>query len=51
MKKNYADKELGVSDGTFPEPEEMSINLDCSKVIEDIQKEVDLDDDLDDLDF
>jgi len=51
MKKNYADKELGVSDGTFPEPEEMSINLDCSKVIEDIQKDVDLDDDLDDLDF
>lgn len=51
MKKNYADEELGVSDGAFPEPEEMSINLDCSKVIEDTQKEVDLDDDLDDLDF
>ncbi|WP_041633094.1 penicillin-binding protein 1A [Maribacter sp. HTCC2170] len=50
MKKNYANEELGVSDGEFIEPENMSINLDCSKPVEDpnAPKETD---DLDDLDF
>lgn len=51
MKKNYANKELGVSDGEFPKPENMSINLDCSKPVEDPNKPNDIDDDLDDLDF
>jgi penicillin-binding protein 1A len=51
MKKNYANEELGVSDGEFPEPEDMSINLDCSKPIEDPNKPKDIDDDLEDLDF
>lgn len=51
MKKNYADKELGVSTGAFPEPEDMSINVNCTKIREDIQKDTDLEDDLDDLDF
>ena len=51
MKKNYADKDLGVSDGAFAEPENMSINLDCSKPADDADTEKDLDDDLDDLDF
>jgi penicillin-binding protein 1A len=51
MKKNYANEELGVSDGEFPEPEDMSINLDCSKPIEDPNKPKDIDYDLEDLDF
>lgn len=51
MKKNYANKELGVSEEDFPEPEELSINVDCTKVIEELEKEVDSEDDLDDLDF
>ncbi|RKN82709.1 penicillin-binding protein 1A [Ulvibacterium marinum] len=51
MRKNYANKELGVSEEDFPEPEELSINVDCTKVIEELQKGVDSEDDLDDLDF
>ncbi|WP_411029461.1 penicillin-binding protein 1A [Spongiimicrobium sp. 3-5] len=51
MKKNYANEELGVSTGAFPEPEEMTINIDCTKIREDIEKDSDLEDDLDDLDF
>ena len=51
MKKNYENKELGVADGEFPEPEDMSINLDCSKPIEDPNKPKDIDYDLEDLDF
>ncbi|MEO2050479.1 MAG: transglycosylase domain-containing protein [Allomuricauda sp.] len=48
MKKNYADEDLDVSKEAFEEPEEMSINIDCSKQQED---EIDTEDDLDDLDF
>ena len=51
MKKNYENKELGVSDGEFPEPSDMSINLDCTKPIEDPNKPADIDEDLEDLDF
>ncbi len=51
MKKNYENKELGVSDGEFPKPENMSINLDCTKPVEDPNKPKDIDDDLEDLDF
>ncbi len=51
MKKNYENKELGVSDGEFPEPSDMSINLDCTKPVEDPNKPKDIDDDLEDLDF
>ncbi|WP_394355062.1 penicillin-binding protein 1A [Maribacter aquimaris] len=51
MRKNYANEDLGVSDGEFPKPENMSINLDCSKSAEDTNKEKDLEDDLEDLDF
>ncbi len=32
MKKCYADPSLGVSKGNFPKPEELTINIDCSKV-------------------
>lgn len=52
MKKNYANEELGVSKDAFEEPEEMSINIDCSKEQEDEEQEkIDTEDDLDDLDF
>ncbi|WP_437395990.1 penicillin-binding protein 1A [Flagellimonas lutimaris] len=52
MKKNYANEEIGVSQDAFEEPEEMSINIDCSKEQEDEEeKKIDIEDDLDDLDF
>ncbi len=51
MRKNYANEDLGVSQDEFPEPEELSINVDCTKINEEIQKNNDLDDDLDELDF
>jgi penicillin-binding protein 1A len=31
MKKNYADKELGISKAPFPKPGHISINLNCGK--------------------
>ena len=51
MKKNYKNKDLGVSDAAFPEPENMTIELDCSKIKEESNLESDIDDDLDDVDF
>ncbi len=51
MKKNYANKDLGVSDGEFPKPKDMSINLDCSEQSEESNEENDNDNDLEDLDF
>jgi penicillin-binding protein 1A len=51
MKKNYANEDLGISQDEFPKPEDLSINVDCTKIKEEIQKDSDLDDDLDDLDF
>ena len=51
MKQNYANPELGVSDGEFPAPEEMTINTDCTKAIDSIIKVNELEDDLDDLEF
>ena len=51
MKKNYANEELGVSKEAFEEPEDMSIELDCTKLQEENQDDLDSDDDLDDLDF
>ena len=49
MKKNYENKDLGVSDGAFPKPENMSIEVDCSKIKEESNAEID--DDLEDVDF
>jgi penicillin-binding protein 1A len=49
MKKNYANEDLGVSKDEFEAPEEMSINIDCSKQQE--EEKIDTEDDLDDLDF
>ena len=51
MKKNYENKDLGISDGDFARPSNMSINLDCDKILEDAKKNADLDDDLDDISF
>ncbi len=49
MKKNYANEEIGISKDAFEQPEEMSINIDCSKQEE--EEKIDTEDDLDDLDF
>ncbi|WP_394747925.1 penicillin-binding protein 1A [Spongiimicrobium salis] len=46
MKKNYANKELGVSDKDFEKPENLSINVDCAKIQKEQDKDIDLDDDL-----
>lgn len=51
MKKNYANEDLGVSKDAFEVPEEMSINIDCTKQAEENQDDLDTDDDLNDLDF
>ena len=51
MKANYADEELGVSDGEFEEPENMSIVIDCDELVDDEPKQTDVEEDLDDLDF
>lgn len=47
MQKNYMDKELGVSEGEFEKPEEISINVDCSKTSEEKESDIDTEDDLD----
>ncbi|RNC92220.1 MAG: penicillin-binding protein [Allomuricauda sp.] len=51
MKKNYQNEELGVSTDAFEEPEDLSINVDCTKILEERKEERDTEDDLDDLDF
>lgn len=51
MKANYADEELEVSREDFEKPEEMSINMDCNRIVEDEGPQLEFDDDLDDLDF
>ncbi|MCM4150182.1 penicillin-binding protein [Arenibacter sp. N53] len=47
MKKNYANKELGVSEGEFEKPENLSINVDCSKASMEEDNKIDIEDDLD----
>ena len=51
MKKNYENEDLGISKDAFEEPGEMTINVDCTKVIQDRKDDLDTEDDLDDLDF
>jgi len=51
MKKNYANEKLGVSKGEFQKPENMSIITDCEKFAELQQKDEDVEEDLEDLDF
>lgn len=51
MKANYENEALGVSKEAFEKPDELSINVDCSKVIKELKDDMDTEDDLDDLDF
>ena len=51
MKSNYENKNLGISDGEFQKPDDMTINLDCDKKVDDEPKDTDVEEDLDDLDF
>ncbi|MEO9893619.1 transglycosylase domain-containing protein [Aurantibacter sp.] len=52
MKENYKNKDLGISDGEFIKPENLSIEVDCSKVVNDQPEEDNQpDEDLEDLDF
>ena len=51
MKENYANSDLDISTEDFVKPEEMSIRIDCSISEEDAEKNKELEDDLDDLDF
>ncbi|QWX83656.1 transglycosylase domain-containing protein [Cellulophaga sp. HaHaR_3_176] len=52
MTKNYANKELDVSDSDFKKPSNMSIDLDCAKYLEEQQEnDAPAEDDLEDLDF
>jgi penicillin-binding protein 1A len=51
MKKNYANEELGISKGDFEKPDNMSIITDCEKFVENQKQDIDLEDDLEDLDF
>lgn len=51
MKRNYENEELGISTEDFIKPENLSINVDCTKLMEDAKKNVDVEDDLEDLDF
>ncbi|MEE9361814.1 MAG: transglycosylase domain-containing protein [Cellulophaga sp.] len=47
MKANYANKEIGVSEADFKKPKNLSINIDCTKVIKDLKNSLDTEDDLD----
>ena len=52
MKDCYADEELQVSKGNFEKPQELSIEVDCSKLVKEDTNEKDPADDLKDvLDF
>nr|WP_298923279.1 transglycosylase domain-containing protein [uncultured Allomuricauda sp.] len=51
MKKNYENEELGISKDAFEEPENMSINVDCTKVLKDLKDDLDTEDDLEDVGF
>jgi len=51
MKANYANEALGISNGAFEKPEDLSINVDCTKVVKEMKEDLDIEDDLEDLDF
>ncbi len=52
MKANYENENLGISDDEFQKPDNMSINLDCDKQVEDDEpKDTDVEEDLEDLNF
>ncbi|SHI51868.1 penicillin-binding protein 1A [Pseudozobellia thermophila] len=51
MKKNYQNKDLGISDGEFTKPENLSIRIDCSLKDEEQEENLDNEEDLEDIDF
>ncbi len=51
MRKNYATEDLGVSKEEFEKPDNLSINVNCKLIIEEIEEENQLEDDLEDFDF
>ncbi|WP_350284166.1 transglycosylase domain-containing protein [uncultured Croceitalea sp.] len=51
MKSNYADEALDVSKEAFEKPKNLSINVDCTKIIKEMKQDIDTEDDLEDLDF
>ena len=52
MKKNYENEDLGISDGAFEKPENLSIRVDCSIVEEDKEEnDIEPEDDLEDINF
>ncbi|UII77531.1 transglycosylase domain-containing protein [Flagellimonas sp. HMM57] len=51
MKKNYENEELGVSKGAFEVPDDLSINVDCTKILQDLKDDLDTEDDLEDVGF
>ncbi len=51
MKSNYDNEELGISKDAFEKPKDLSIEVDCAKIVKEAKKELDIEDDLDDLDF
>jgi penicillin-binding protein 1A len=51
MKKNYENKELGISDKDFEKPRGLSIELDCDKIRAEAKKNIDTEEDLDDISF
>ncbi|MFD2587953.1 transglycosylase domain-containing protein [Croceitalea marina] len=51
MKANYANEALGVSKEAFEKPSNLSINVDCTKIIKEMKDDLDTEDDLEDLDF
>ena len=51
MKANYKDKGLEVSVGDFEKPEDLSINIDCTKTEKEAEEEIEIQDNLEDLDF
>ncbi|MEO1484135.1 MAG: transglycosylase domain-containing protein [Bacteroidota bacterium] len=51
MKSNYQDESLGISKAAFEEPEDLSINVDCTKIRDEIEEKLDTEDDIDDIGF
>jgi len=51
MKANYEIEDLGISTEAFEKPEDLSINVDCTKAVKEMKEDLDIEDDLDDLDF
>ncbi|MFS4415367.1 penicillin-binding protein 1A [Maribacter sp. 2307ULW6-5] len=51
MKKNYANEELGISKDDFEKPENMSIIVDCDKYEKEVEEDMDMENDLEELDF